>query len=268
VRRVVALTRQYSWIILGILLLCAVSLLPPDTSLSEVKADGTLTACVPAEREPLVMSDPQRPGVEVELLTQIASAIGVKLQLNTIASMGEDFDPQSWGITRAQCAVVAGGLVDSTQTRSFLEVSPSYAETGWVAISPKELPSLEGRSVGVLATVQGFNRIALASYLRSQGVQMRILRTGDELVQGLATGAFDAGITEALMGESLSTGKNWLIRPLPAPLERYPLVFGLWKGDLTLKRAVDDAFDRMQADGRLAAVLKKYGVVGAPGEGP
>lgn len=256
--RLLKALRQYWWILIGIGLLFAVYLLPPDTSLAEVQRDGTLGVCIPTERLPLVTNDPQKPGIEIEILQAIAADLHVALRLNTVPAMGQDFDPKSWGITRAQCAVLAGGVVDSVQTRSFLEASPPYAHTGWVAVSKAATPDLKGLAVGVLATSQGFDRIALSRYLRNAGAMVRIVRSPDELLSGLTDGTLNVGVTEALLAQSLIAGKSFAIRDLP--IEDYPLVFGLWKGDLTLKRAIVDAFDRMQGDGRLAAILKRYGV--------
>jgi polar amino acid transport system substrate-binding protein/cystine transport system substrate-binding protein/membrane-bound lytic murein transglycosylase F len=265
VSRLAGLLRQFSWVVIGILLLSAVYLLPPDTSLAQVTSAGTLTACVPPARPPLVTGNPAAPGIDVEILADTAQALGVDLRLNVIPALGRDFDPRGWRITRAQCAIIAGGLVDSLQTRSFLEVSPAYARTGWVAIAKTPVADLHGRRVGVLANVQGFDRIALASHLRQAGAQVRLLRSGDELVSGIEAGSLEVGISEALIGEELASGRGWIVRALPPPLESYPLVFGLWKGDLTLKRAVVDALDHMRQDGRLGAILHKYKVAaGAP----
>jgi polar amino acid transport system substrate-binding protein/cystine transport system substrate-binding protein/membrane-bound lytic murein transglycosylase F len=50
-------------------------------------------------------------------------------------------------------------------------------------------------------------------------------------------------------------------------LPRYNLVFGLWKGDLTLKRKVVEAFRQLQSDGTLAATLKRYGAASTGQEG-
>jgi hypothetical protein len=43
-------------------LLAAVNLLPPDTSMSEVRAAGVLRACLPTVYPPLVTGDPAAPG--------------------------------------------------------------------------------------------------------------------------------------------------------------------------------------------------------------
>ena len=45
---------------------------------------------------------------------------------------------------------------------------------------------------------------------------------------------------------------------MPAKLGRYPIVLGLWKGDLTLKRAIVSAMGRMQRNGELATIMARY----------
>ena len=62
-----------------------------------------------------------------------------------------------------------------------------------------------------------------------------------------------------LAGE-LAADNGWTVDWAPPELARYNLVFGLWKGDLTLKRAIDEAFAELAADGTLAAILERYGV--------
>jgi ABC-type amino acid transport substrate-binding protein len=94
-------------------LLAAVNLLPPDTSLSEVRAAGVLRACLPAAYPPLVTGDPAAPGIDVELLRELAKNMDLRLVVSTNAAMGRDFNPRNWHITRAQCDVLAGGVVAS-----------------------------------------------------------------------------------------------------------------------------------------------------------
>ena len=123
--------------------LAAVYLLPPDTSLEEVRHAGVLRACVPAFYPPLITNDPAAPGIDVELLRAIAANIGVPLDLAAEDAMGRDFNPRSWHLTRAQCEVLAGGVVASPVTKSFLETSPSYAQTGWATASNEGMQGAE-----------------------------------------------------------------------------------------------------------------------------
>src|SRR5690606_27122298 len=160
----------------------------PDTSLSEVTKAGVLKACVPPVYPPLVTGDAEQPGVDIELLKAVAGRLGVSLLITENRAMGRDFNPRNRGLNRAQRQVIAGGVVASVQTRSFLETGPSYAETGWALIAPAPLASLEGKTVGALTLVSGLDRIGLASFLRAEGATARVVTSPDALVSGIADG--------------------------------------------------------------------------------
>jgi ABC-type amino acid transport substrate-binding protein len=242
-------------------LLGAVYLLPPDTALREVRRAGTLRVCLPPFYPPLVTGDSTAPGIDVELLQGVARQLGVSLLTVENPVMGRDFNPRAWRITRAQCEVLAGGVIGSVTTRSFLATTQSYATTGWAWISPRTGAMPNGGRIGVLVGVSGLDRIALAAWLRAANAQVTITPDATELVQGLKDGRFDAGVTERLLAEQLATPLGWTVGWMPAELGRYPVVLGLWKGDVTLKRAVVSAIERMRRSGELATILARY----APG---
>src|SRR5216684_4308805 len=125
-------------------LLVGVYLLPPDTSLSEVRKAGVLRACMPPDYPPLVTPDRDAPGIDVELLQALAKRLGVRLVVTSNPAMGQDFNPRNWHVTRSQCEVLAGGVVVSPTTKSFLETGPPYAQTGWALVAPKLPPELQG----------------------------------------------------------------------------------------------------------------------------
>ena len=245
-------------VVLGLTFL--VTFLPPDTSLREVRANNAISACIPTAYPPLVTGDPDKPGIDIEILNAVADHLNVKLLLNPIDAMGRDFNPRNWAVTRAKCQLLAGGVVDSDLTRSFLDTGPPYAETGWAIVAPETLDNIDGRAIGALTLISGLDRIGLASYLRSHGVNTVVLRSTDALVTGIAEGALDGAVTEALLAGGLANEHGWWIAPLPDELQRYNLVLGLWKGDLTLKRKIDQALHRIERDGTLDAILARYGV--------
>lgn len=245
-------------VVLGLLLL--VNVLPPDTSLSEVKANHAIRACVPTSYPPLVTDDPSRPGIDIEILRAVADSIGVELLLSPNDAIGRDFNPRHWAINRGTCQILAGGVVDSTLTRSFLDTGPPYAETGWAIMAPEPVHSINGLTLGALTIISGLDRIGLASYLRRQDVTVRVLRNSQQLVAGIASGELDGAITEALLASGLAADNDWWVAALPDELARYNLVFGLWKGDLTLKREIVRAFQQLESDGTLAAIRERYEV--------
>lgn len=260
--------------VLGLLL--AVYLLPPDTSLAELRRVGVLRVCVPASQPPLVTADTDRPGFEVELLRALAEDLGVGIAFNVNAAMGRDINPRNWRINRAQCQMIAGGVVASDMTRSYLDTTPPHLETGWALVEPPPpVETLEGRVVGFLAGFSGFDRIAIGRWLRQAGADVDILRTRDELVQGMHDGTLEAAVTESLAARTIAHDNDWIVRRVDDGTGMYRIAFGIWKGDLTLKRAVIDAMRRLEQAGLLAALLDRYELApiegtitlaGAPGE--
>jgi ABC-type amino acid transport substrate-binding protein len=244
-------------------LLGGVYLLPPDTSLSEVRKAGVLRACMPPDYPPLVTSDRDAPGIDVELLQALAKGLGVRLVVTSNPAMGQDFNPRNWHVTRAQCEVLGGGVVVSPTTKSFLETSPSYAQTGWALLTPEpvapQLPAeLQGRRVGVLTGISGLDRLALSRHLRERNAQVTIVSSSAELVQGLRNGRFDVAITEWLLAGQLAAREGFGVTWAAADLPRYPVALGLWKGDLTLKRAIADGMEELRRNGEMTRIIKRY----------
>jgi ABC-2 type transport system permease protein len=243
---------------LGPIVLVAVDLLPPDTSLAELKRVGALRVCVPPVYPPLVTGDSSAPGLDIELLRAVADRLGVGLELNHNAAMGRDFNPRAWRLTRAQCQVLAGGVVDSPMTRSFLDVTQAHANTGWATITKGTGGLIAGNRIGVLVSASGLDRIALSRYLRALSVKVIVVSSPADLAAGLAQDDFDVGLTDALLAGWIAAEHGWTAAWLPGNLERYPVVFGLWKGDLTLKRSIVAALVRLENDGSLTRIVARY----------
>jgi ABC-type amino acid transport substrate-binding protein len=239
-------------------LLGAVYLLPPDTALREVRAAETLRVCLPPSYPPLVTGDPAAPGLDVELLRAVATQLGVHLSVVTNSAIGKDFNPRAWRITRAQCDVIAGGVAGSATTRSFLDTTPAYAATGWAWLSSQPTTELQGRRAGVLVAASGLDRIALAAWLRAANDRIAIVPDRNALVQGLKDGRFDIGITERLLAVGMAAKDGLAVGWMPPALTRYQLVFGLWKGDLTLKRAIVAAMEQLRRNGEMAKIMARY----------
>lgn len=244
-----------------IVLLMGASLLPPDTSLGDRQGAGVLKLCVPQSFPPLVTGATEQPGYDVELAGAIAAKLDLQLQVNTLPSIGRDYNPRNWSLTRAQCDLVGGGVADSEQTRSFLQTVPTQARTGWVAISETGAMPPSGSTVAVLPGTSGLNRVALSTWLRSQGLRGQLVRNPADLAQALTSGAA-AAVTERFLVTGIELDPA---RFKPFWLEgqgftSVPMALGLWKGDQTLKRAVDQAVVELEGSGELDRLRDLYGV--------
>lgn len=243
-------------------LLFALSFLPPDTSLADRQRTGVLKLCVPQSFPPLVTGDPAAPGYDVELGAAIARALGLELQLNVLPSIGKDYNPRNWSLTRAQCDLIGGGVADTAQTRSFIQTVPTKARTGWIGFSATGAMPPAGSVVAVLPGTSGLDRVALSSFLRGQQLRAQLVRSPAELEQALASGSAVAAITERF----LATGMNidatafrafWLEGE---GFVSFPMALGVWKGDQTLKRAVDQAVETLEKSGEMERLRDRYGV--------
>lgn len=243
---------------IGVAVLLGISLLPTDTSLREAQRSGALSVCLPDRLAPLVTGDAARPGIEVELLQEIAAELGLRLNIRRIAAMGRDFDPAGARISRGQCAVLGGGLIDTPALRGFLDVTSGYMETGLVAISisPRDLD--KARAVILAQAVQGIDRTGLSALLRGRGVEFGLTRDRQDIARALSEDRADIAILAAFEGRVLASENGYVLQPLPAPFGSGTRVFGLWKGDLTLKRAIEHGLGKIRDDGRLSRILARY----------
>jgi len=240
-------------------LLTALSFLPPDTSLVDRQRAGVLKLCVPTSYPPLVTGNPAEPGFDVDLVTSIAGELGLRATINILPSIGSDFNPRNWSLTRGQCDVVAGGVADTRQTRSFLETVATPAETGWVGISRSGSLPEAGGSVVVLPGTSGLDRLQLSSWLRQRGLRTVPARNAQQFAEALATGRADAGITERFVATSLSLGSQLTMFWLPeADFPHYRMALGLWKGDQTLRRAIVSGLQSLADSGGVEALETRY----------
>jgi len=244
-------------------LLTALSYLPPDTSLADRQKTGVLKLCVPPSYPPLVTGDPAAPGFDIELAGKVAAELGLRLAVNTLSSIGKDFNPRNWSLTRGQCDIIAGGVADTVQTRNFLQTIPTPIETGWVGVGKSaELPPA-GATVTVLAGSSGLDRLQLSSWLRRNGWRTAPARSAQQFVGALETGAAGFGVTERSVLAALALPAGVEVFALPAAeFPQYRMAFGLWKGDQTLKRAVAAAMEKLEQTGELAALADRYGTKG------
>jgi ABC-type amino acid transport substrate-binding protein len=182
----------------------------------------------------------------------------VTLLLERTSRMDFNFNPRDWHVSRAQCSVLAGGIVATRNTRSFLDTTPSYLETGWAL--PRSGTDKSPRTLSVYPVSSGLDRIALARKLGALNIDAKIVSTPGELVDSIASGKVDGGVTEALTARGLAKNESWQVNWLSADLGTQQVTFGLWKGDLTLKRAIVDALEQLRQKGQIEALLSTYSI--------
>lgn len=270
---------------LGVILtlLVAITFLPADTSLSQIKERGVLKLCVPASYPPFVTGDPQHPGYDIELMQAVADDIGVRLLVNKMESIGRDFNPRNWMLTRGQCDMLAGGVADTVRTRNFMQTIPTNIQLGWMLLSPEGQRPKKGDQIFVIPGNTGLNRLELSGWLRNQGLsahpismlagEKEIVRQvmsglGDKSFKGLVAENFTACSLLKAMDKESDVKSSWLFTRGEAETasdsannmggQTYSMALSLWKGDVTLKRAVEKAMKKLDKSGATTNLRKFY----------
>jgi len=212
-------------------LLAALNFLPSDNSLADRRKQGVLRYCVSESASAL--TEPR----ELQLAEGIARQLDLRLEVQTVANIGRSFNPRDWNLSRGQCDMI-GGLANTETNRNFLTLLPNGSRIALVRAGPAEAPP-RGAEMGVYLRAPGLDRVRLASYLRAQGWRAQPLRTPEALSGWLAGGG--QAIVSTLTQLPPDTGTN----PLPPEAgESTDLAFGLWRGDVTLTRAIRNALER------------------------
>jgi len=143
-------------------------------------------------------------------------------------------------------------------TRSFLDTTPPHLQTGWALVAAQLPTELQGVKVGFYAGLAGLDRIALSRALQAQKARIEIVASAEALTEGLRSGRIDAGLSEALMTRQIAGTLGMQVAWLPESLGRYPVAFGLWKGDLTLKRRLVEIIDDLESEGLTRELARRY----------
>src|SRR5260370_38232551 len=94
--------------------------------------------------------------------------------------------------------MLAGGVVASDLTRSFLDTTPPHLQTGWALVAAQVPARLEGAKVGFYAGLAGLDRIALSRFLQAQKGRVEIVASAEALADGLRSRRSDAVFTQPL----------------------------------------------------------------------
>lgn len=218
--------------------LFGISFLPPDTSLRDRQAVGSLRYCV-ADLQSALITNPEdgTAGTERQLMAATADALGLRLVVIEVPNMKRSFNPADWNVTRGQCDVLGGGLADNAVNRGFLTLLPTGQRTGLALFNAADLPPPSSQ-LGIYLGSEGFDRIKLSGWIRAQGWRATPLR--DEA----ALRAWAKGGNPLIAPRSTIALDNMSQVELPdGAAQNSRLAIGLWRGDMTLTRAISRIFN-------------------------
>jgi polar amino acid transport system substrate-binding protein len=236
---------------------------PPDAArarpLESIRSRGILMICANPNALPFSSKTGDRRGFELELGEALANQLGVKLEVGWVVF--------PFQLGRVDCDIVLDAIVDQASAQErHVRLSKPYQVSG-VAIALR--PGFSG--VTDFADLKKGQRVgAMVGSLASVTLGQKGLPTipftfEDEMIEAVGKGELDAALaTPASIGYY-----NLLHRDAPVTLVRayenrpefrWEIAVGMRKSDDALVAAINEAIDRLLADGTVNRIYASYGV--------
>ncbi len=250
-------------VVLAALLLCGLfGEAAPARTLEQIKSSGVLSACLPANVLPYSRRDSNPPGFQVEVADAVAKALGVSLEKQWVISHLQAL--------RANCDLRLDVIaIPEAQGDTHLVLSKSYYRSGVALVSrpDRKLVDLAALSEHTKVAVQVSSVTAMVLGERHVGMSMYAFE--DEMLQAVADGNADAAmVTPASAGYfNMQHPEHKLNISLPedaAPQMSWNIALGLRRPDKPLREAIDQAIDKLVADGSMSSIYGRYGMTLPP----
>jgi ABC-type amino acid transport substrate-binding protein len=228
-------------------------------TLQAIHARGSLTVCANPNALPFSSKTGERRGFELELAEAMAKELGVGLEVGWVVF------PFQMG--RVDCDLVFDAIADpQVADEAHVRLSKPYNVSG-VAIAVR--PGLSGingfadlkKEQRIGALVGSLARVRLGQ----KGIPTIPFTFEDELVEAVGKGELDAAlVTPATVGYYNLLHKDAALTMVPAyestPELRWAIAVGLRKADDALLNAVNDALERLLAQGTVKRIYASYGI--------
>jgi len=228
--------------------------------LEDIKKNGELVVGVLGTDEPATFIDPktrQFIGYEVDLANAIAAKIGVKPVFKQVAVAARIPELQQGHVD-----IIAAGLTHNKEREALVDFSLTTFVTGQKVLVRKD------SGVATLADLAGKKVVTLRGGTQEPNVRKAVpdvdvvtFDTSQQAFQALQQGK-GAGYVDdeaALMRVYAKLGpaqKDFLV--LKENLSKEPLALGLRKGEVALKKVVDDTLRELEASGEAEKIFFKW----------
>jgi mxaJ protein len=248
--------------LLGVLGLALPASAAAPSALERIHASGTIKLCADPANPPLSAASPEPSGYDIEIAQEIARTLDAKVEYFWFAT---NYARRAFRqLVEGQCDYIMGlpAHIDFDESDARMALSQPYYTTGFVPVVRADLPveryeDLRGREVGVeMMTVADF-------VLFRQGTTRHLYRRQRDIFKAMAAGEIDA----ALMWGPFA---GWYAKNNPQarlrvvgdsrPEMTFALAIGVRKADRELREAIDRGIETLRGNGRLSAILARYGV--------
>ncbi len=232
-------------------------------SLAAIRENGGLHVCAHPDALPFSSQDPSQPGLQLEIGGAVAKLLGVQMQVDWIVFTRH--------ARRVDCDALMGSIVqlgDQTPRRGQRLTKP-YAGGGYQLVVGQGVSGVN-RVEDVKGGKIGVEHTSWPHYLLStRGIPTASFVSQTEILDAVAKGEVAAGmVTGPYLGWYLKQHPEGAVKAVEAyvpPTDlRWNVAVGLRNADDALVQAVDQALDRLLADGTIQGIFAKYGITYLP----
>lgn len=230
-------------------------------SLAAIRERGALHVCAHPDALPFSSQDQTQPGFQLEIAAAIARALGVRLQVDWIVFTRH--------ARRVDCDATMGSIVqgrpeEKGRRRGLLLTKP-YTGSGYVLVVPRaasEVRRPEDLKGGRIAVEHS----SWPHYLLdTRGIPTASYGSPLEIIEAVAKGEISAGlVSDSYVGWYLKQHPGGSVRVADGfvadPELQWDVVIGLRNADEALLDSVNQAIDRLLAEGTIQGIFAKYGV--------
>jgi ABC-type amino acid transport substrate-binding protein len=240
----------------------------PVDAWKRIQERGEIVVAMDPANLPYSSAREERPGFDVELARDVAQMLGLKLRIEWLDVQRETAIGK---LLANECDLAFGAAVDPNAVEDDEELadkiaySAPYYGTGYVLVTrqngpqARSLADLQGEKSRRLGTEAG----SVADYnLRQRGYQRSLFRNQLAVLKALDDGAIDYGYLWANVGWTLHATPEFKLQIVPGyvPEDRWNIAVALRRHDLELKRRLDQAIEKLVADGSVARAVARYHV--------
>jgi len=228
-------------------------------TLAEIKQLGQISMCANEDALPFASKQPDKPGFQVELGRAIAAGLGFNLSTEWIFPRRR--------ATTVNCDMLFDSVADPKLHEGKALLSRPYHRSGVALGLAKDAPPVgdyreieKGRKVGVM-----INSIA-SVVLGKAGISTSPYAFETDMLEDLRKAQlYGAAVSSARMSYYIASNPDAGLQLVHAfdqqPDLAWNVAVGLRKSDPALVDAVNLVLDKLLADGTIAAIYAKYGVV-------
>ena len=199
-------------------------------------------------------------GVDMDIAQEIASALGVKLEIQNM-----DFDGALLAVQQGKVDIVAAGVSVSEEREEVMDFSVKYVDSKDVVVVNADAPAVEESSAEALeGKTVGVQQGNIADLWVSDNTEAKSVQRYTKFVQAaqdLVNGKIDCIVMDEAPAIELVSSSNGKLDILEGDaLFEDSYAIALRKGNTAMKEAVDAVITKLQENGEMDEIFASHAI--------